>query len=133
MMHEMYRQIVTKLRKENKSFTEIGNIIGLYLHAVRSLYVYKRKTHSKKRGRKFLLQNKDKLNIKRRISILNSTNQSVNATKIKVEYNLDMSTRTITRTLRQHWYGVQKHPNKDIFNKSPYGKNSCINRKVNNN
>ena len=38
MRHEMYRQIVTKLRKKNKSFTEIGNIIALSLHAVRSLY-----------------------------------------------------------------------------------------------
>ena len=51
MRYEMHRQLVITLTKENKSFTEIG----LPFHAVRSLYVYKRKSYSKKRGKKFLL------------------------------------------------------------------------------
>ena len=56
MRYEMHRQLVITLTKENKSFT---NIIGQPIHAVRSLYVYKKKSHSKKRGRKFLLQSND--------------------------------------------------------------------------
>ena len=76
-----------KLVNENKNFTEISTLIGLSRHVVRSLYVYKRVAHPKKRGPKFILKSKQKLTMKRKISMLKSVGQRVDATKLKVIAN----------------------------------------------
>ena len=62
--------LVRKLVNENKNFTEIGTLMDLSRHVVRSLYVYKRVVHPMKRGPKFILKSKQKLTMKRKISIL---------------------------------------------------------------
>ena len=110
MRYELERQLVCKLRNNNNSFTEIGNIIGLSRHVVRHLYMYNRKTRPKKRGRKCFLQNKDKLHIKRAISMFNISCHKVHATKIKKEWNLNVSTRTISRHLAKIGMRYQNIP-----------------------
>jgi len=97
MRDESQRILVKELRKQNKTFTEIGNIMNLSRHAVRKLFVYQKVKHPKHRGRAFLLKNKDKLAIKRRVSMIKNAGERVDSTKIKVDCQLDMSTRTIRR------------------------------------
>jgi len=42
MSEEFERKMVKKLRNENKSFTEIFEIMGLSRHVFKKLYMYKR-------------------------------------------------------------------------------------------
>ena len=42
MREESQRNLMRKLVNENKNFAEIGILMGLSRHVVRSLYVYKR-------------------------------------------------------------------------------------------
>jgi len=99
-MRDVYqRQLAQKLRNENKTFNEIGRIMNVSRHVARKLCVYKRIAHPKKRGRKCLLQQSNKLQIKRRISILKSDGQRVHSSKIINECHLNVSPRTIRRHL----------------------------------
>lgn len=99
MRHELQRQLVKRLRNENKSYIEIGKIIGLSRHVVRHLNVYEKVKNPKKRGKKPVLRNADKLLIKRRISTLKNDGQKIDSTKLKNACQLDVSTRTIRRYL----------------------------------
>ena len=99
MRDECEREMVKKLRKENMSYTEIGKVMGLSRHVVRKLHVYQRKEHTKKPGPKSVLDNKDKLSIKRQISVLKSEHKKVYSYKLKIECGLDASARTIRRHL----------------------------------
>jgi len=99
MRDNYQRQLAQKLRNENKSFTEIGDIMGISRHVARELCLYKRVSHPKKVGRKPLLRKVDKLSIKRRISMLKSAAQRVVSSKIKNDCNLAVCTRTIRRHL----------------------------------
>jgi len=63
------------------------------------MYVYQRKLHRKKSGPKTILDNKDKLAIKRRIAILKSDSKKVFSNKIKNDCGLLASARTIRRHL----------------------------------
>ena len=99
MRTQSERELVKSLRNEKKSFTEIGNIMGLSRHTVRKLYVNKVVVHSKKMGRKCVLQNHHKLQIKRRIHVLKMHCEKVYSSKLKRDCNLNASTRTIRRHL----------------------------------
>jgi len=99
MREESQRDLVRKLVNENMNFTEIGTLMGISRHAVRSLHVYKRVSHPKKRGRQFILQSKQKLKIKRTVSMLKSAGERVDASKLKLECQLNVSSRTIRRHL----------------------------------
>ena len=72
MRDEFQCETVKNLRNQNMSYTEIGDILWISRHIARNLYVYQRKVHRKKSGPKPVLDNKDKLAIKRRIAILKS-------------------------------------------------------------
>ena len=63
------------------------------------MYVYQRKLHRKKSGPKTILDNKDKLAIKRRIAILKSDSKKVFSNKIKNDCGVLASARTILRHL----------------------------------
>ena len=99
MRDECEREMVKKLRKENMSYTEIGKVMGLSRHVVRKLHKYQRKVHTKKPGPKSVLDNKDKLSIKRQILVLKSEHKKVYSNKLKIECGLDASARTIRRHL----------------------------------
>jgi len=99
MRDNYQRQLAQKLRNENKSFREIGDIVSLSRHVARELCVYKRVSHPKKVGRKSLLQKTHKLNIKRRISVLKSCGKRVISSTIKNDCNILVCTRTIRRHL----------------------------------
>jgi len=99
MRDKCEREMVKKLRKENMSYTEIGEVMGLSRHFARKLQVYQRKIHTKKPDPKSVLDNKDKLSIKRRILVLKSEHKKVYSNKLKIECGLDSSARTIRRHL----------------------------------
>ena len=99
MRDESQRDMVKTLKDSKISFTEIGKLMGLCRHVVRKLYVYQRKVHPKKTGPKSVLSNKDKLAIKRRISILRSESKKVYSKKIKNDCGLHASERSIRRHL----------------------------------
>ena len=99
MRDECEREMVKKLRKENMSNTEIGKVMELSKHVIRKLHLYQRKVHTKKPGPKSVLDNKNKLSIKRRILVLKSEHKKVYSNKLKIECGLDASARTIRRHL----------------------------------
>ena len=101
MRAEYDRIMVNKLRIEKKSFTEIGQIMGLSRHVVRKLYTYKRVSHPKKRGKKLILKPQDKLAIKRCASQLTEQGKKVTSPVLKNECRLEVSTRTIQRHLHK--------------------------------
>ena len=65
MREEFQRELVSKLRAEKKSYTEIRVIMNLSMHVVGKLHTYKRVCHPKKRGRKPNFKSPEKLAIKR--------------------------------------------------------------------
>jgi len=97
MREESQLNFVRKLVNENKNFTEIGTLMGLTRHVVISLHVYERVAHPKKRGPKYILKSKQKLAMKRKISMLKSVGQRVDTTKLKGDCKLIVSPRTIRR------------------------------------
>jgi len=99
MRSEVERKLVKKLRNEKKSFKEISEIFGLSRHIVRHLCVYNKVPHPKKRGKKPILQNNNKLQIKRMLSTLKNEGKRIDATKIKNLCQLNVSTSTIRRHL----------------------------------
>ena len=87
------------------SYTENGKVMGLSRHVVRKLHMYQSKVHTKKPGPKSVLDNKDKFSIKRRILVMKSEHKKIYSNKLKIEYGLDASARTI----RRHLAEIQKY------------------------
>ena len=94
------KNLAINLKKENKSYAEIGTILGISRYVEKNLVTYRCKTSKKKRGTKNKIAKSVALCIKREISTLQSNGEKVNCSKLKKNCGLTMSICTIQSHLK---------------------------------
>lgn len=100
MRNKFQRDMANKLHEDGLNFNEISVSMGISRHVVRHLCQYKYKTTSRKAGPKHKIEPKEKIRIKRQISQFNDNGEKVNSRKLKDSCQLNVSTRTIQRYLK---------------------------------
>jgi len=91
------KNMALKLRSENMTYDEIGDILGISKYSARNLIQYKFVLHKKKRGTKKKISKAASLSIRREISFLRLNHEKVNAPKIKRNCGLTVSLSTVQR------------------------------------
>lgn len=92
---------VKRMRLKALTFNEIGSVLGITESAARHKFIYRNIRNPKKRGPKRKLDRKHRLSVKRNIAQIESLGQKVNSTKILRNSDLDVSTRTVQRCLKE--------------------------------
>jgi len=94
------KNIALKLKKENKSYAEIGSILGISRYVAKNLVTYKLKTNKRKTGTKHKITKSVALSIKREIANLRCAEEKINCSKLKKNCKLTMSVSTVQRHLK---------------------------------
>lgn len=111
------RILAKKLRKEGRTYKEIGERLDLSLFSARKLCTYNRKV-TKKRGRKFLIDKRKHLAIKRCISTLSSNGEKINSKKIINQTGLNESQSTVQRWFTRQDFKYKKASKEIILSKA---------------
>jgi hypothetical protein len=116
MYSDSVRQMAKSYRSNGHSYKEIGDLLNISLFSARKLCIYERK-RPLKRGRKFSIDKKTGLAIKRKISCMNDAKVRVNSLKLIEELNLNVSKSTVQRHLKRCAYKYKKAKNQIILSK----------------
>ena len=118
MYSEELKKVALNLRSGNKTFEEIGKILGVTKEVARQLCRYKSVKIPRKRGPKFKIVSRDKLCIKRAISAFRDNQERVNCSKILKETKIDVSKRTLQRYMKRNEYKYIKARRKIYLTKA---------------
>ena len=110
--------IVKKLRGEGKSYNIISKTLGITKSQVQYALHRKLKVIKKKKGPPKKIGKAAVVSIKRNLSKLTETGERVNSTKIKRDLSLNVSTRTVQRTMKSLQFKYQKVSKYICINKS---------------
>lgn len=100
MKSQVEKEEVLKLRLQGFSYGEISKKMKISRNSVHGICLNRNVLHPKKRGRKAILTQPHKLQIKRQISIMKQKNEKVNSRKLKEICDLPASRFTICRHLK---------------------------------
>lgn len=101
MRSKVQRDLAEKLKKENKTYGEIGAILGVTKDAARNLCNYKLKVNKKKTGCKPKINSKTRYAMRKEITLLKNEGKKINTTKIIRNCNLNISKTTCWRELNK--------------------------------
>ena len=117
MHSDSNRNIAKNLRKNGKTFSEIGTVLSLSEHAARGLIVYNKVIQAKKCGPRNKIDRRLSLKIKRCISQIKESGKKVNSTKIIDQCNLILSNKTVQRHLKSEGYKYKNICQKMVLSK----------------
>lgn len=102
------RDLVNDLRGKGFTYSKISELVNLSLDTVRMLIRYRKKAHKQKTGRKFLVDKRLSLRIKRYVSSENIHENKVNCRTIIQGLDLDISRKTINNFLLRNDFKYRK-------------------------
>lgn len=108
MRNIIERNMAIQLNEDGYNFNEISSIMNISRFSARSLCQYKLKKNPKKKGSVKKIGKKDGLRIKRQISTFFENGEKVNSRKIKESCNLNVSTRTVQRYMKNTGFKYKK-------------------------
>ena len=109
--------IAQRMRNEGYSYKEIGEFLSVSWNVAKNLCTYKYKSIKCKRGPKFKVNKKQRLQIKRVISKMTSSGLKITAAKIKADCSLNASLRTVQYYLKKEGYFYKKAKNSIVLSK----------------
>ena len=107
MKLQYIKEQAKNLRKENKTYAEIGNILHFSLFSARNMCSYEPRKNSKI-GRKPKIKKKMVMRIKRAITNIHQAGEKVNSRKIIEETGANASIQNSTKTPTEYGFKIQK-------------------------
>ena len=112
MRSEIEKKLAREWKLSDVSYTAISKKLGITRNSAINLCLYRPKLMLKKRGPKFKISKKEKLQIKRQICTFRERKEKVNSPKLKKSCNLSVSLRTIERHMKEREMKYRKIPKK---------------------
>ena len=108
MYSKKIKTLALDLRKQGKTYEEIGNIFGFTKSTIQNLINYRKMLHKRKQGPKFKITKRESTVLRRHVAKENESGIEVNATTIIMNNNVSVCTRTMSRWLQRNDFRYEK-------------------------